>query len=121
MEQWLALIMSNAQVMPYAPPELAPALSPMLDQIAKIHVTRLLVSPMLNALCKMPYRCVVAYPASNFCPFEEPASTSMNANLPILHVAKALFVKTPSDHSDVNAHLVYLEIPPEAVPQRAKH
>jgi hypothetical protein len=91
-----------------------------MDQIAKILATRLLVSPMLNALCKMPFQCVVACPASNFCPFEEPASTSTNANLPVAHVAKALFVKTPSDHSVANAQLDYREIPQEAVLHKAE-
>jgi hypothetical protein len=44
----------------------------------------------------------------------------MNANLPLLHVDKALFVKTPSDHSVANAQLDYLEIPQEAVLHKAE-
>jgi hypothetical protein len=106
--------------MPFAQPALVPAPSPIMDRIVKILATRLLVSPMLNALCKMPFQCVDACPASNFCPFEEPALTSMSANLPLLHVAKGLFVKTPSDHSIANAQLDYREIPQEAVLHKAE-
>ena len=106
--------------MPFAQPALVPAPSPIMDRIVKILATRLLVSPMLNALCKMPFQCAVACPASNFCPFEEHASTSMNANLPLLRVAKVLFVKIPLGHSIVNVQLDYLEIPQEAVLHKAE-
>ena len=100
--QWPVPTMVNARVMRFVPAVPAHAQSPTSDPIAKTRATRLLASPMPNALFKTAFLCADACQDSNFCLFKGLALTSMSARPLPPHVGLEPFAKTPSDRSVAN-------------------
>lgn len=111
--QWLALITTNVQEMPFVQVDLVFALNPMLAPIVKILVTLQPAFPMHNALFKTRSQCADVCLVTNFCQCKGLALTLMNAVLQLPLVVLEPFAKTPLDHSGVNAQRGHLEIHPE--------